>query len=521
MNVNKVELLSSKQKKEFDLVILTQKTIKKKLIVQGFDNSIDVNIKLKPKFFLHPVIDRDFTSNTVIAKSIPLTTRQRNLNSPLISLVIPVYNRDSYLRATINSILSQTYTDFELIVWDDGSTDDSLAIATEYAREDSRIKVFTASNTGQGTALVKAIAFTNGKYLGTVDSDDLLHPEALAKTLAVLESNPGVGMVYTDHVVIDSQGKEKGIGKRCSIPYSPERLLIRCSIPYSPERLLIDFMTFHFRLIRRDVYDAVGGFDPTLGIAEDYDLCLRLSEVSAIEHLAEPLYYYRWHSANISTTQQLKQAKCSTIAVNRALQRRGLSQKLRLEVKLNPSYKLQRQSKVANKVFGIGLSKTGTTSLNDALSLLGIPSIHFPSSLEQVQEFDGATDTPIALAYEKLDLLYPGSKFILTIREPSSWLLSSQKHQQKVTEMFNGQISEWMIDLYTQCYGQWEYNSSLWLSTYKRHLQSVLKYFQGRESDLLILNICQGEGWKELCTFLGCSIPNSPFPHQNKKVFDF
>ncbi len=518
MDLSELKLLDSKQRKEFSLVTLTQNKIARRLIDRGFDNSINVKLKLQPNFFLRPQINSvssfevqqldgvctGYPSTPLVQpKPTPITPIRSTSDSHLVSLVIPVYNRDTYLKTTIDSILAQTYTNFELIIWDDGSTDDSLAVANKYATEDSRIKVFTADNTGQGAALVKAIAQTNGKYLGIVDSDDLLHPEALVKTLAVLESNSSVGMVYTDHVVIDANGKEKGIGKRCSIPYSPERLLI-------------DFMTFHFRLMRRDVYDAMGGFDANLGIAEDYDLCLRLSEVTAVEHLAEPLYYYRWHSANISTTQQLRQAKCSTIAVNRALQRRGLSQKLRLEVKLNPSYKLQRQSKVANKVFGIGLSKTGTTSLNDALSLLGIPSIHLPRSIEQVEEYDGATDTPIALAYKELDLKYPGSKFVLTIRESDSWLNSHQAHKKQLAKIFDEQISKWIQDLETQCYGQWEYDPALWLTAYDRHLQSVLEYFQGRESDLLILNICQGQGWKELCTFLGCSIPNSPFPHQNK-----
>ena len=382
MDLSELELLDSEQRQEFSLVTLTQNKIAKRLIDRGFGNSINVKLKLQPKFFLRPQINSVSSSEVnqldcetvppppfssrnncrgrvctgypsislVQPKPIPTTPIRSTSLRHLVSLVIPVYNRDKYLKATIDSILAQTHTNFELVIWDDGSTDDSLAIANEYARKDSRIKVFTADNTGQGAALVNAIASTKGKYLGTVDSDDLLHPEALFKTFEVLESDSSIGMVYTDHLVIDESGKAQGLGKRCSIPYSKERLLV-------------DFMTFHFRLMRRDVYDAVGGIDANLGTAEDYDLCLRLSEVTKIEHLAEPLYYYRWHLDNISNTSQLEQVKCSTIAVNRALQRRGLSGKLRLSVKLNPSFILQRQTKVVNKVFGIGLSKTGTSSL--------------------------------------------------------------------------------------------------------------------------------------------------------------
>lgn len=505
MDFEATDFLDLKQRKELSLVTLTQDKIKQEHIFKGFDLSIDVKSKFKPKFCLLPSKEQSFFSTNTLAKLKPLPHGQPAPNNRLISLVIPVYNRDTYLKATIDSILAQTYTDFELILWDDGSTDNSLAIATEYARKDSRIRVFScADNTGQGTALVRAISQTSGKYLGTVDSDDLLHPEALAKTLEVLESDSDVGMVYTDHLVIDESGKNKGIGKRCLIPYSPKRLLI-------------DFMTFHFRLMRRDVYDVSGGFDANLGTAEDYDLCLRLSEITKVVHLAEPLYYYRWHPNNISQTQQLKQIKCSIIAVNKALQRRSLSQKLRLEVKLNPSFIFQRQTKVANKIWGIGLSKTGTSSLNSALNLLGIPSIHFPRSIEQLKEFDGATGIPVALNYKQLDRLYPGSKFILTIRNPSNWLRSSKAQQKWLDRVGGDNISDGIIEPISQFYGQREYNPSLWLAAYNLHLKSVMEYFHQRESDFLILDICNSQGWSELCSFLDCATPTVPFPHENRR----
>ena len=495
--------LTSQQQKQFAQVAFTQQIMQKALVNQNH-HDIQVKLRLKTKFRLRSLTPDIFQPEpTLVITPKPLKSVIANDNDHLVSLIITVYNRASYVAATINSVLAQTYTNFELIIWDDGSTDDSLKIIRDYAQQDQRIKIFSEPNRGAVIALVNAISQANSQYLGLIDSDDLLHPEAIAQTLEVLESNPDVGMVYTDHFVINADGEVKGLGKRCSIPYSQERLLI-------------DFMTFHFRLMRRDVYDAIGGFDGSLSSAEDYDLCLRLSEVTEIKHLAAPLYYYRWHEHNLSTTQSLIQSKCSAIAINRALARRGLNRKFELEVKLKPEYRLRRSTKVANKVFGIGLSKTGTTSLNDALNLLGIPSIHLPRSLEQIQEFDGATDTPIALAYKKLDLLYPGSKFVLTIREPKSWLGSYQSHQKRIIEKFNGRVSQWIMDLDTQCYGQWKYDASLWLAAYDQHLQSVLEYFQGRESDLLILNICQGQGWPELCSFLNCTIPSSSFPHRNQ-----
>ena len=515
--------LSVKQKKEFSQVLLQQRAIAKQIKNQNFDPAIEVGLKLKPKFTLRQSktvrdIDQIFSAHDGRLQDLrkfqaPQTQVRDREVFPLltnksaylhkVSLVVTVYNCQHYLAETIKSISAQTYTNFELIIWDDGSSDDSLAIAIKYAEQDARIKVFSQSNVGQAKATIQAIARTQGKYLGLVDSDDLLHPEALSQTVAVLESNSNVGMVYTNHLIIDSKRRSKGVGKRSLIPYSPQRLLI-------------DFMTFHFRLLRRDVYDAVGGIDPNFVMAHDYDLCLRLSEVTQIEHLTQPLYFYRWHENNLSSTRQLKQTEYSAIAINCALHRRGLNEKVGLEIKLNPHYRLQRKSKVANKVFGIGLSKTGTTSLNTALNLLGIPSIHLPRSLLQIEEYDGATDIPIAVAYQKLDKLYPGSKFILTIRHQRNWLRSNELHRQRLERRFDGKFPDWLKELSVRCYGQWNYEPTIWSKVYRQHLHSVVRYFQNRESQLLILNVCGGQGWSELCSFLNCQAPNIAFPHRNQ-----
>jgi glycosyltransferase involved in cell wall biosynthesis len=247
-----------------------------------------------------------------------------------ISLVITVYNRERYLSAAIESILKQTRTDWELLIWDDGSSDKSVEIARTYAKLDDRIKIVAAKHTGRGQALCDAIANTTGKYLGIVDSDDLLAPEALWETAAVLDSQPSVGMVYTNYLVIDETGEIKGLGKRCQIPYSKDRLLV-------------DFMTFHFRLMRREIYDGVGGIDPEFKAAQDYDLCLRLSEATEVVQVKKSLYLYRNHQENISHTKQFEQIHFTHLAITRALQRRGLADKVELEVQVQPRFVLKRK----------------------------------------------------------------------------------------------------------------------------------------------------------------------------------
>jgi glycosyltransferase involved in cell wall biosynthesis len=247
-----------------------------------------------------------------------------------ISLVMTVYNRQSYLSQAIDSILAQTYPHWNLVIWDDGSTDESPEIARQYADTDTRIQFISASHTGRSPALVDAIAATpHHPYLAFVDSDDLLDKDALAVTTDLLDRHADIGVVYSDYLLIDEQSQIKGVGSRCQIPYSKDRLLI-------------DFMTFQFRLLRREVYDLVGGIDIDFQSAEDYDLCLKLSEVTEFYHLQKPLYYYRKHTDSVSVIGKKTQIEYSGKAVTNALQRRGLSDRYRLNITPTGQFHLQK-----------------------------------------------------------------------------------------------------------------------------------------------------------------------------------
>ncbi|QIR36754.1 CHAT domain-containing protein [Tolypothrix sp. PCC 7910] len=238
-----------------------------------------------------------------------------------ISIVITNYNRELFLGEAIASVLRQTWRDFELLVWDDGSTDNSVAIAQKYAGQDSRVRVIAAPHQGVTAARRDAIAQTTGTYIGWVDSDDYLAPTALEKTVTILNRQPEIGFVYTDYLDVDDKSKVIRYGRRSLIPYSQERLLV-------------DFMTFQFRLIRRSIYDLVDGFNGSPNYAEDYDLCLRLSEVTQVAHIQQPLYYYRHHAGNITKQAQLELLLCSQQVIAQALQRRGLADKYQIDVEL-------------------------------------------------------------------------------------------------------------------------------------------------------------------------------------------
>ena len=246
----------------------------------------------------------------------------------LVSLVMTVYNREDYLSLALDSILLQTYPHWQLTIWDDGSTDSSPDIAQHYALFDPRISAVKAKHAGQTHGLHAAMIYSVHPYFGWVDSDDLLAPDALAVTVGILDTQPQVGMVYTDHRLIDENGRNLGLGARCQIPYSPERLLI-------------DFMTFHFRLIRREIYNKIGGIDIEIPHVQDYDICLKISEVAEIYHHPQPLYDYRIHSTMISQTQRAEVTVGAATAVRNALVRRGLSDRYRLNVSPDGRFKIE------------------------------------------------------------------------------------------------------------------------------------------------------------------------------------
>lgn len=250
------------------------------------------------------------------------------------SLILTTYNRSAYLAAAIESVLAQTYSNFELIIWDDGSTDCSLQIAQQYARQDSRIRLVAAPHQGRVRSLKAAHVLAQGAYVGWLDSDDKLALTALEETVAILDAQPQVGMVYTNYQVIDSHERMTGLGKRCQIPYSRHGLLV-------------DFMTFHFRLMRRSVYEQVGGVDTSFPCAMDYDLCLKISEVTHVHHLKRSLYFYRTHAQSISQQQHTQQAECAARAIRNAIVRRGLSDRLELEVQLPSRFFLKEKQLAA------------------------------------------------------------------------------------------------------------------------------------------------------------------------------
>ncbi|MEG4406421.1 glycosyltransferase [Microcoleus sp. MON2_D5] len=249
---------------------------------------------------------------------------------PKVSIAIPVYNREKYLGIAVRSVLDQTFTDLELIIVDDGSTDGSLAIAEQFALEDDRVRVLSNPiNKGAAHALKKGFDAARGEYIGQVDSDDILEARAIELTAAVLDDDKDCGLVYTNYLDIDENGRKMRPGKRCVIPYSKDRLLI-------------DFMTFHFRLIRQLIYLKAGGFNTEFNNIEDYELCLRLSEVTNIKKIDNYLYQYRFHHRSTKVTMNdMDRVELCRKAITQALKRRGMNTTHKLSISINPTFAIE------------------------------------------------------------------------------------------------------------------------------------------------------------------------------------
>lgn len=177
------------------------------------------------------------------------------------------------------------------------------------------------------------------------------------------------------------------------------------------------------------------------------------------------------------------------------------------------------------KIFCLGLSKTGTNSLTSALNILGFRAVHWHYTrnvfdyhgdgikiyYDKFIYYDAFADTPIARIYPELDKRFPGSRFILTIRDISKWAESYRN------QFENGVSDEFEARLHLDLYGTDSYDHDLCTTAFDKHTRNVKKYFEGREKDLLIINVTEGDGWEKLCKFLGKDVPDVEFPLRYKK----
>lgn len=227
------------------------------------------------------------------------------LLNKLVSVIMPVYNGEEYLESAIDSILNQSYSNFEFIIVNDGSTDKTKSIIESY--NDDRISLFTIENGGLVNALNFGISKANGNYIARMDADDISFTNRFEHQVKVLEKNENVGVVCTNAIVIDNRDQKIGEEKYEIKSHSEFRDGLRYITPSKP-------IIHPSVMIRKEILNGVGGYRD-FTCAEDLDLWLQLSRITKFFRIQEPLLYYRHNEKGVSQTKMSQQIASSLTAV--------------------------------------------------------------------------------------------------------------------------------------------------------------------------------------------------------------
>lgn len=233
---------------------------------------------------------------------------------PIVSVLMPVYNAERYVAEAVESILAQTFMDFEFIITDDGSTDGSLKILEAYARKDERIRLTSRGNKGLTPTMNQMLGRAEGEFIAIMENDDVALPERLARQVEFLHCEPNVVCVSGAQELIDEKG----------------RLLTCLEAPEHNDRIQQLALAGHTSIchvgamIRRASLIEIGGYDETMRMAHDLDLWLRLGELGALANLKDTVVKYRLRTDSISGQNPLQQRQEAKEACLRAWQRRGI-----------------------------------------------------------------------------------------------------------------------------------------------------------------------------------------------------
>lgn len=225
-----------------------------------------------------------------------MKTKTKTNIKPLVSVVIPVYNDEKYIQECVKSALNQDYENLEVIVVDDGSSDSTLKILQTFGE---KIHYIHQENRGTAAALNKGIQNASGELIAWLSSDDLFLPKKIERQVEKFLEKPLLELVYTDWIMIDSQGKEVKVVHCPSPPV--ERFVL--------EMLQENFINGSSIVIRRECFEKVGYFDETLPADSDGDMWFRMLKKGChFGHLPIPLIKYRWHAGNLSHRYKLAES---------------------------------------------------------------------------------------------------------------------------------------------------------------------------------------------------------------------
>jgi glycosyltransferase involved in cell wall biosynthesis len=232
--------------------------------------------------------------------------------TPKISVIMPVRDGARWLGKAITSLQNQTLSEFELIVIDDGSADESPRIIAEHSRRDPRIRSIRQERLGLVSALNCGLTDSRGPLIARLDADDLAHPQRLQRQSQYLDSQPDVGLLGTWAERINEQGFITGV---FAPPTRPEKL--------APLLLRMNPFLHSSIMFRKSILQNIGYYRPVFEGAEDYDMWIRMSEVTKVANLPECLLQYRVHAASVTHRARVRQLFSVRLAQRAAQARRN------------------------------------------------------------------------------------------------------------------------------------------------------------------------------------------------------
>ncbi|MCV6638223.1 glycosyltransferase [Candidatus Albibeggiatoa sp. nov. NOAA] len=231
---------------------------------------------------------------------------------PKVSIYIPVYNAENYIIDAVQSCLDQDFDDLEVCICNDGSTDQTLERLEQHFSDNPKVRWFSQPNGGIGKATNAAIAFCRGMYIGQLDADDRLKPEAVRTCVSVLDKTL-VDAVYSDYDFIDEQGNGNYVRDGW------------CGGHFSHDWMLTGMLASHFRMFRKRIVARANiQCDEQIKNAIDFDFWSKISEAAHIQHIHQVLYSYRWHGQNTSIQHRKVQEKNHLKVVANSFKRRQI-----------------------------------------------------------------------------------------------------------------------------------------------------------------------------------------------------
>ena len=234
---------------------------------------------------------------------------------PRVSVLMPVFNAAAYLAEAVESVLAQSFANFELLLHDDGSRDGSWKILQDYAARDPRIRISQGPNAGIAAVLNRLTEAARGTYLARMDADDICLPTRFEKQVQALDAAPDLALVSSDCLVIDAQARPIHFVRvtPCHEEIDAQHLRGVCAVMHPTV------------MMRRQALRAVGGYNEAIGCAEDLELWLRLAEQSKLANLPLVLLHYRIHDQSVSSTCRDQQRRETQAICEAAGRRRGVS----------------------------------------------------------------------------------------------------------------------------------------------------------------------------------------------------